>query len=159
VITVLFSLAVSLTAQTGGSYQVEKSVVAPGGNRSNGGVYSLESTTGQARAGGLFNASTFSAYTGFWTPDNLAPTAAGVSVSGRVTTPEGDPLGYATVLLTRADGVSRSALTGPFGYYLLTDVEVGQVYTVTVESKRYQFAPRVLSILDELTDLNLVALP
>ena len=155
---ILFSVAVSLAAQTGGTLQIEKSVVGSGGSTSNGGEYSLESTTGQTSAGGFVNGSTYSLYAGFWAPD-LAPTAAGVSVSGRVISSNGKPINAAIVVLTSAEGVICSGRSSSFGYYVLTDVEVGHTYIVTVESKRYQFEPRVVSILDEVTDLHLVALP
>jgi hypothetical protein len=81
------------------------------------------------------------------------PTAAHVSVSGRVTV-NGRGLKNAQVMLVDGQGVTIMALTGPFGYYSFHDVEVGETYIVSVVSKRYQFASQVVNLSDELTELN-----
>lgn len=87
----------------------------------------------------------------------LAPTAASVSVSGRVLTAEGMPLKNATVVITNTNGDSRTALTSSFGYYRFDDVEVGHSYVVSVSSKRYQFEPRIISVQEEILELDLTA--
>ncbi len=87
----------------------------------------------------------------------LAPTAAGVSVSGRVLTADGRGVRNAVVSLTDQRGATRSVRTGPFGYYRFDDVQVGEAYVIGVTSKRYRFAPQFVSVTDELTELNLVA--
>jgi hypothetical protein len=89
--------------------------------------------------------------------DGLSPTAATVSVSGRVFTPSGAGLRNAVVTLTDSNGVAVSARTASFGYYRFDNVEVGQTYVVSVASKRFTFTPRVISVTDELTDLDFVA--
>jgi hypothetical protein len=91
----------------------------------------------------------------------VVPTAANVTVSGRVTTSEGYGISRAIISLTNAAGVSRSALTNQFGYYKFDEVEVGQTYTVAVNSKKYFFAnnPRIVSVTDELTNLDFSASP
>lgn len=86
----------------------------------------------------------------------FVPTAAGVSVSGRVTTPNGNGLTGAVVTLTDGQGVSRSATTASFGYFRFDDVPAGENYIVAVRSKRYVFAPRLISLSDEITDLDFV---
>ena len=86
-------------------------------------------------------------------------TAAGVSVSGRVTTAEGRGVRNATVVITDAQGVSRRVTTTTFGAYNFDDVEVGQNYIISVNSRRYQFTPRVLNVMDQLTDVDFVAEP
>ncbi len=84
------------------------------------------------------------------------PTAAGVSVSGRVTTPEGNGLRGAVVTLTDEQGNSRSAVTAAFGYFRFEDVTAGENYLATVQSRRYTFAPRLIGLTDEITDLDFV---
>lgn len=53
----------------------------------------------------------------------------------------------------------RVALSSAFGYYRFDDVEVGQTYLVDASSKRFEFVPRTITIHDELTEFDLVALP
>lgn len=84
-----------------------------------------------------------------------APTAAGVSVAGRVRTPNGRGLTNAFVSLTDAGGNRRSARTTAFGYFHFEDVAAGETYIVEVNSKRYRFAPQVLSINQDIADLEL----
>lgn len=87
----------------------------------------------------------------------LAPTAASVSVGGRVLTDRGKGLINATVVLTDMNGFSRAARTSSLGYYRFDDVTVGETYILSVKSKRYSFAPQVIGITEELSGLNFVA--
>ncbi len=84
-------------------------------------------------------------------------TAAGVSVSGRVTNVEGRGVRNANVVITDSQGVSRRVTTGPNGNYNFDDVEVGQNYIISVVSRRYQFTPRVVNVMDQLTNVDFVA--
>lgn len=82
-------------------------------------------------------------------------TAASVSVSGRVLSPRGrSGISRARVYLTNAEGYTRSTFTNHFGYYRFADVEVGQTYIFSVFSKKYQFAPQVVTINEETENLN-----
>lgn len=92
-----------------------------------------------------------------FTNTQLVPSAALVTVGGRVMTATGMPISRVNVKLTDQNGNSRSALTNNFGYYGFDDVEVGQTYVISIESKRYQFAPRVIALSDELADLDFIA--
>ncbi|MGH9947020.1 MAG: beta strand repeat-containing protein [Pyrinomonadaceae bacterium] len=87
----------------------------------------------------------------------LMTTAAGVSVSGRVLSADGRGVRNAAVILSDAQGGIRRSLTSTFGYYRFDDVLVGQTYILSVSSKRYTFTPRVLSVVDELADVDFVA--
>lgn len=155
---VLLFCPIIVSAQTGGSYQIEKTVIAAGGSRSAGGNYSLESTIGQTLAGGFLQASGFSAYSGFRTPV-FAPTAAGVSVGGRVLTPHGQGIRNARVMLAAPDGTVRFSLTGSFGYYRFSDIPVGATYVLTVFSKRYVFddPTLVVAVNEQLDNLDFTA--
>lgn len=88
----------------------------------------------------------------------LVPTAANVSISGRVVTAAGVGIKGAYVILTDSEGNARTAFTSAFGYYVLEDVPVGETYILAVSSKRYQFEPRVISVHDEITELNFIAM-
>ncbi len=89
----------------------------------------------------------------------LSPSAAGVSIGGRVLTAEGSGVRNATVQLTDIRGNVRSTLTSSFGYYRFENVEVGQTVTVAVASKRYVFAPRILSVNDAVEGFDFIASP
>lgn len=95
-----------------------------------------------------------------WAISQLAPTAADVSVSGRVTTAAGQGIRNVRVTLTAPDGSVRNAVTGSFGYYRFDDVETGRTYVLEVASRRYAFSQptRTISVNDELTDIDFVAL-
>ncbi len=87
-----------------------------------------------------------------------APTAANVSVSGKVLTADGRGLQNAIVTMTDSNGNSRTFRTGSFGYFRFDDIEIGQTYVFQVVSKRFTFAPQVITINEELTELNFTAL-
>lgn len=83
------------------------------------------------------------------------PTAASVSISGRVRTANGSGLSNAIVYLAdTSSGNIRTTRTGSFGYYRFDEIQAGQTVVIGVNSKRYQFEPRVLSIAEDLTDLD-----
>lgn len=84
-------------------------------------------------------------------------TAASVSISGRIVTPDGRGLRNAKVILTDASGNSRTTTSSQFGYYRFNNVEVGQIYVITVASKKYQFLPQTVTVTEEVSDLNFAA--
>jgi hypothetical protein len=87
----------------------------------------------------------------------LGPTAANVSVGGRVLTASGSGVSNARVVLTDANGASRTSLTNSFGYYRFTEVPAGETCVFSVRHKEYQFAPQVLTITDNIGELNFTA--
>jgi hypothetical protein len=91
----------------------------------------------------------------------LIPTAAGVSVGGRVLTDSGGGVPRAIVTLTDANGILRSTNTNSFGFYTFENVRVGDAYLLSVENKKYLFAnsPRVVSVMDAVTDVDFIASP
>lgn len=86
----------------------------------------------------------------------FAPTAAAVGISGRVMTKSGRGVAKARVTLTGASGETRMFITNPFGYYRFPDVEAGQTYVITVSSKQYRFAPRVLTVIEEMENVDFI---
>lgn len=91
---------------------------------------------------------------GMWEIAALAPSAATVSVSGRVTNAGGTGVFRATVTITGAQGISRRTLTNPFGFYKFDDIEVGQTYTVQAVSKRHQFAPQAIFVTENMENVD-----
>jgi hypothetical protein len=87
----------------------------------------------------------------------LGPTAAGVTVSGRVLVWDGRAVSRATVTIMDPKGESQYAVTNPFGYFRFTDVSAGATYVVTVKHKIYTFGPKIISVNEDLTDLTFTA--
>ncbi|MGH9947063.1 MAG: hypothetical protein ACRD6X_07695 [Pyrinomonadaceae bacterium] len=80
-------------------------------------------------------------------------TAASVSVSGRVLDGRGFGLGKSAVVLTESNGTRHLARTSTFGYFSFEGIQDGQSVIVSVESKRFSFSPRILSLTDNVSDL------
>ena len=145
-----------LSAQSDGTYEITQSVIANGGGKSADATYLVEGTIGQHAAGSVSANGQYDFRAGFW-QSFLAPTAASVSISGRVVTAAGNPVAGSRVILTSLQsGVTKTALTSSFGYYRLQGVEAGQYYLLDVKQKGFQFEPRFISVFDEITDLDLI---
>ncbi len=86
-----------------------------------------------------------------------APTAAGVNVGGKVSTPNGKGIGRTTVILQDSNGRTRSVQTNNFGNFNFTNIESGKTYIISVNSKLYSFSPQVISVSDSIGNLNLTA--
>jgi hypothetical protein len=156
--TWLFALAFHASGQTGGGFAITQSVIAAGGGQNSaGGAFSLDGTTGQTVAGNASTHAPFTVSSGFWNFTTLAPTASAVSVSGRILTSDGLGLTNARVILTDSNGNSRTVSTGSFGFYRFDNVAAGQIYVVNIGSKRFTFAPQVISVFDNITELNFTA--
>lgn len=92
----------------------------------------------------------------------LASSAASVSLGGRIVNADGRGIRNATVIVSGGGlGQPRRALTGPFGYYTLENLRAGETYVVTVRTKRssLQTSSRVVTLNDELADIDFVADP
>jgi hypothetical protein len=87
----------------------------------------------------------------------LAPTAAAVSVSGRVVKTTGLGIANALVTLSDSNGSSRSVRTSIFGYFNFDGVTAGQTYIISVTAKGYRFTPSTISVSDDITDLKIIA--
>jgi len=85
------------------------------------------------------------------------PTAANASVAGKVKTNDGRGLTNAIVTLTDSNGNTRSVRTSSFGSYRFNEVAVGETYTISVVAKRFQFTPQIVSVNDNVTDLDFTA--
>jgi len=99
---------------------------------------------------------------GGWQLEFLTRTAASVSLSGRVTTADDRGIRNAKVMIT-GESLDHAiiATTGSFGYFSVDGLTSGQTYVVTVTFKRYNFSlqSRVVTLVDNLADVNFVADP
>lgn len=82
------------------------------------------------------------------------PTAAGVSISGRVLEPNGKGVLNAIVTITDSAGNTYSRRTGFFGNYRFESVAAGQTYVLEARAKFHSFEPQIVSINEDLTEIN-----
>ena len=147
-------LAVSLTSpsvhpQSGGSYQIERSVISSGGQQSSAGQYTVNGTKGQAVVAPSAFGGVYTVESGFWFED-LGPTAAMTSISGRVADELGQGVAGATMTLTSADGQIYRVRTSSLGFFRFDDIEAGRTYTLTFQRKGMRFLqPSILIVLNE----------
>ncbi|HEX8266289.1 MAG TPA: carboxypeptidase-like regulatory domain-containing protein [Pyrinomonadaceae bacterium] len=85
---------------------------------------------------------------------NMAASIASVSIGGRVLAKNGRGISRAVVNLTESNGNVRYAFTNPSGYYYFNNVKVSETYDLEVKHKQYSFAPRVLFVGGQLSNLN-----
>ena len=145
---------------TGGAFALEKSVTAGGGTpKLSAASLGENSTAGQALAGVRSNGGQFSLYSGFWTPDDLAPTAAQVVVGGRILTAFGQGIRNVRVTIAFPSGETRTTLSSSFGYYRFADIPAGDIYTISVAAKKYTFAnpTQIRQVQDDLQDVDFTA--
>ena len=156
-IVILF-LMISAAAQTGGQFAITQSVIAGGGGNSSGGNFGVTGTTAQTNVGANPSGGNFGLHGGFWQAF-FAPTAAMVSVSGKVSIANGGGISNIRVLMTNQAGETQSAVSNTFGNFRFETVAAGEIYVFTVQSKRYQFSvpAQVLSVNDNITDLLFIA--
>ena len=85
----------------------------------------------------------------------LAPTAADISISGRVITNEkvGRGIRNTVIKISNAGGVIQTVRTNQFGNFSIKNLTVGETYIFTLHARRYQFAPKVITISDDLNKL------
>ena len=83
----------------------------------------------------------------------LAPPNAAVGISGRITGPDGFPMAR-TIVSVLGGGGGRTTITNPFGFYSFENLQVGQLYTVSVHVKGLEFDDQVVFLGDSITNLD-----
>lgn len=89
----------------------------------------------------------------------FGPNSAEASISGKIISPNGTGISKAQVSITDQNGITRTFLSNSFGYYQIENVPVGASYVISVNSKRYTFAPRVIDVSESISDLDFIADP
>lgn len=87
-------------------------------------------------------------------PSYFVPTAAPVSVGGRVTNTYGFGIGNAIVTMIDDEGESRQVTTNSFGYFSFEDVLAGETYVFNVQAKGRNFSTQVVSVNDSIRNLE-----
>jgi hypothetical protein len=90
---------------------------------------------------------------GLWQIPLFGPTAAPVTVAGRVVSSSGMGVRNALVSMKDNSGETVNARTNTFGYFRFNSVRTGQTYVLSVQAKGYSFQPRALSPTSDMTDL------
>ena len=80
-------------------------------------------------------------------------------LTGRVVNTMGEGIPNSRVILTDTTGVTRFAVSNGFGYYRFGDLQLGQTYTVSVESRGWTFAPMMTSVANADLSLDMIAEP
>lgn len=70
----------------------------------------------------------------------VTPTAASVTVGGRVRTADGRGIKNVIVTITFPSGEQHSVVSGALGYYRFSDVPAGESYVFSATAKRYSFS-------------------
>ena len=94
-----------------------------------------------------------------WTVGSLAPLAAGVSAAGRVTAFTGGGIANASVTFTNPQGETFVASTTQNGKFVVEGMSAGETYIVTIAAKRFRFAPQVLTLNSNLTNVTFTSQP
>jgi hypothetical protein len=131
-------------------------VIVKGGSIENGGgvnVYSYPIATQIGAGLTTINSQFGISHISFCFQSQTAPTAAEVTVAGRVMSGKRG-IGNAQVYLTDQNGETKTAHTNSLGYYQFLEVGVGKSYTINILSKRHLFSPQVITVNEELAELN-----
>ena len=84
----------------------------------------------------------------------LAPTAANISVGGRITDSSGRAIPRATVTLADSRGESRSVIANSFGYYIFDGLTPGESYFIRAVHKQYLLAEKIFCAVDDSENLH-----
>jgi hypothetical protein len=103
-----------------------------------------------------FTASGTGLFSSCGAPQFTPPTAAPAEIKGRVLTNRGRGLARARVTLTDSAGQTFSVSTNSLGYYRFTGIDSGQSVVISVNSKQYRYAPKVITVGEDLYDMDFV---
>ena len=78
-------------------------------------------------------------------------------INGRVLTPFGSGVPNARVTLTDTAGQTRTTVSNGFGYYRSGDLQIGQTFTIRVESRSWRFTPLMVSLSSESVSMDMIA--
>ena len=96
-----------------------------------------------------------------FTSEQLTPTAAGVTISGRIVDTDGRGVrGVSVQLIDPLGGPTQWTRTNTFGFYSITDVTVGHTYVLVARStKRWNILSdtRTISPLEDIAGIDFVA--
>jgi hypothetical protein len=86
----------------------------------------------------------------------LAAPPVPVTLSGRVTRSNGNPVSNILLSLIRNGATIATARTSPFGYYNFPNVMTGQEYTVLIKARGFLFPQHDIFVADDVANLDFV---
>ncbi len=89
----------------------------------------------------------------------VGSTSAEVTVAGRVKNAAGKGVQRALVILIDSSGTARTAAANVFGYYRFKNVNAGETYVMRASAKRYSFSTQIVSVNEDLSDMDFTAQP
>ncbi|MBK8464832.1 MAG: hypothetical protein IPL32_03295 [Chloracidobacterium sp.] len=78
-------------------------------------------------------------------------------ITGRLLTAIGAGVANSRVTLTDATGQSRSILSNEAGNYRFGNLQVGQTYTIRVDSQTSRFTPITISVVNQSANVDMIA--
>lgn len=110
------------------------------------------------------NAPNYQTNRGLWEIDAvsanaLPPTAAQVSLSGKIRDANGKAMSQVRVRIMDMNGDVQSVLTNKFGYYEFREIEAGQTYAMEAFQKGVRFInnPRIINVIENLDAVDFYA--
>ncbi len=156
----LYVFSVEAQTVSGGPYSIDRSNISSGGGSHLGGQFSVEGTSGQPSASAPSTGGAYTVAGGFWQPW-LAPTAAGITLSGKVVTSRGFGIRDVVVVLWGSGLAStKKVRTNKLGNFRFDELPAGDFYMLTVEHRRIGFQQNSVAITanESLSDLLFTAL-
>lgn len=146
-VILVFLIAVSAIAQTGGGFNLEQNVVGNGGWRSAGGGFTVFGTMGQSNAGSTASGGGFHLIDGLWAIENHTANSPFANVGGRVIRANGHGIVRVSVTITNPNtNLSYQTFTEPQGYYRFPEIPTGANYVITVSHRHFEFNPNSVSL-------------
>lgn len=143
-----------ITGQSGGGFEITDGVITTGGGPAASGIFAADLVIGQPVQPGVSASGNFSITSGFWNYTALAPTAASISISGSVVDDAGAPVANAILYLQTQDGDLFTAQSSSFGIYRFDNITAGQALLISVRARRYNYAPRMVFAVDEISGFD-----
>lgn len=84
------------------------------------------------------------------------PTAANVSISGRVLNESQIGVRRAAVTLTGSSGETQTVYTNNFGRFTFDEIAAGQIVTITISAKGYNYSPQVITLNESIENLDFI---
>ena len=149
-------IAPQALAQSGGGFEITEAVISAGGASASAGIFDADLTIGQPVEPGAIGFGQFGLTSGFWNYVSLAPTAASISISGRVLDDAGGPVANAILYLQTQEGELMVARSSSFGFYRFNNISAGQTVLISVQSRRFTYAPRTVIAADEISGFDFI---
>ena len=87
----------------------------------------------------------------------VAQMAANATVSGNVLSPNSQGVGGVIVTISNGMGIIQSTVTNSFGNFTFTNIPTGQMYSINVLSKQYNFPPQNVTVNNDISGITITA--